>query len=190
MGFHTQGLKQWNRRRDPERSHVPSALLASLLLQDGVRMSLLINDNDNNNIVVFLIIQGQYGPSSKIKLGKIHSVPELWCACIQIQKGSQIQSIRRLQALAMLPGGEGGRKGWLEVWDQHVCTAVFEVGGQQSPAACHRRLCSELSDSPHGSGAGRELTHVCERPSRLLGTWSQHSVVNKLYPGIKQKGRK
>lgn len=65
------------KKRDPEGSHVPSTLLASLLLQDGVRVSLLINDNDNNNIVVFLIIQGQYGPSSKIKLGQIHSVPEL-----------------------------------------------------------------------------------------------------------------
>lgn len=33
----------------------------------------------------------------------------------------------------MLPGGEGGRKGWLEVWDQHACTAVFEGGTSRTP---------------------------------------------------------
>lgn len=46
-----------------------------LLLRKDAGMYLLISDDDN--IVIFLIVQGQYSPSSKIKLGKIHSVPEM-----------------------------------------------------------------------------------------------------------------
>ena len=109
IGLNTQGLKQWSRRIVTQILRAVYTASMSLLLRKDAGMYLLISDNDN--IVIFLIIQGQYSPSSKIKLGKIHSIPEMWCACIWVQEESQIRRICRVQALAVLRGGEGGRKG-------------------------------------------------------------------------------
>ena len=53
----------------------------------------------------------------------------------------------------------------LEVWDQHVYTAIFKMDYQQGPTVYHKELCSVLHGSLDGRGVwGRMDTciHVAE----------------------------
>ena len=50
----------------------------------------------------------------------------------------------------------------LEVWDQHVYTAIFKMDYQQGPTVYHKELCSVLHGSLDGRGVwGRMDTRTC-----------------------------
>lgn len=69
-------FKARGQNSNPELSYVLSTLLA-YFFSTKKRMCFLVNDNNNNITVIFIITQYQYIPSSKIKLGNIQSIPEI-----------------------------------------------------------------------------------------------------------------